>query len=262
MNFQRYQKFNRYLKGEDIEIFQKKWGKILGMELSPRILLYLAHRIFAIEFSSRGRLATTIEDALLRILVAGSVKGDNLRVLEIGTLFGIGLSMIYDYAQPRYQSVTFTVIDPLDGYYGKAVKDIVTNEPISESTFRLNLDVAGIQQDDINLVKAMSTDDIAIDSKSIRGELHDVLIIDGDHSYSGVEADFINYMSAIKQGGFIIFDDYGSSDWPDIKKFVDEVVTFNPNVALVGTEWRTAVFKVIKRDESDAKKRITNAGKK
>jgi hypothetical protein len=87
MNFQRYQKFNRYLKGEDIEIFQKKWGKILGMELSPRFLLYLAHRIFAIEFSSRGRLATSIEDALLRILVAGSVKGGNLRVLEIGTLY-------------------------------------------------------------------------------------------------------------------------------------------------------------------------------
>ena len=258
VNFCGYQSFNRHLNDKHIEIFQKKWARILGIELKPKFLAYLAHRIFTIECSSRGRLATTTEDALLRTLVAGSVRGRKLRVLEIGTLFGIGLSIIYDYARPRYESVHLTAIDPLDGYYGKDVKDIVTSEPISESTFSSNLARAGVQQDDYTLIKAVSTDDMAIDS--IGGQLHDILIIDGDHSYSGVKADFVNYMSTIKRGGYIIFDDYGASDWPDVQKFVDEVVVDNPNLALVGIEWRTAVFKVVKRAKSGVKNKKT--GKK
>jgi hypothetical protein len=60
-------------------------------------------------------------------------------------------------------------------------------------------------------------------------------------------------MPTIKRGGYIIFDDYGTSDWPDVKKFVDKVVADNPNLALVGTEWRTAVFKVVKKDKSGVK---------
>jgi len=260
INFCGYQSFNRHLNDEHIEIFQKKWGKILGMELKPKLLAYLAHRIFTIECSSRGRLATTTEDALLRTLVAGSVRGNKLRVLEIGTLFGIGLSIIYDYARPRYESVHLTAIDPLDGYYGKDVKDIVTSEPISEPTFNANLARAGVQQDDYTLIKSMSTDDAAIDS--VEGNLHDILIIDGDHSYSGVKADLINYMSTIKRGGYIIFDDYGTSDWPDVKRFVDEVVVNNPNLALVGIEWRTAIFKVIKRSGSGATNKKTRKNKR
>ncbi len=252
-NFSGYQSFNRQLSDTHIEIFQKKWGRILGIDLKPRLLSYLAHRIFTIEGYSRGRLATTTEDVLLRTLVTGSVRGDSLRVLEIGTLFGIGLSVIYDYTKPRYESVHLTAIDPLNGYYGKDVNDIVTGEPISEATVNSNLAKVGAQQGDYTLIKNMSTDDVAIDS--IRGELHDVLIIDGDHSYSGVKADFINYMSIIKRGGYIIFDDYGVSDWPDVKRFVDEVVMVNPNLALVGIEWRTAVFKVVKRPKPDTKKR-------
>jgi cephalosporin hydroxylase len=73
---------------------------------------------------------------------------------------------------------------------------------------------------------------------------HDVLIIDGDHSYDGVKADFVNYLSAVKRGGYIIFDDYNVRDWPGVKEFVDTSVRDNSNVTLVGTSWRTAVFRV------------------
>ena len=169
-------------------------------------------------------------------------KTKNLRVLEIGTLFGIGLAAIYDHTCALFTQIHLTAIDPLDGYYGKGTQDIITNETISESTFQENLARAGVTKDVITLVKAMSTEDHAIEAATKLP--HDVLIIDGDHSYAGVKADFVNYLSAVKIGGYIIFDDYNAPEWPDVKEFVDTDVRANSNVTLVGTSWRTAVFRI------------------
>ena len=194
---------------------------------------------------SRGRLATTIEDAVIRVLVASAVKSKNLRILEIGSLFGIGLAMIHDHTNSRFDSVHLTAVDPLDGYYGNDSRDIVTSETVDERTFRLNLATAGIPEQDYTLIKSMSTEDVAIESAM--KPLHDVLIIDGDHSYAGVQADFVSYLPAVKRGGYIIFDDYDAPDWPDVKEFVDTIVRNHPDVALVGTSWRTVVFRVIQK---------------
>ena len=70
---------------------------------------------------------------------------------------------------------------------------------------------------------------------------------DGDHSYAGVKADFVNYLSAVKRGGYIIFDDYDAPEWPGVKEFVDTYVRGNPDVGLVGTSGRTAVFRVVRK---------------
>ncbi len=84
-----YQVFNRHLGKPHVDVLQKEWSGKLGLKLTPKSLAYTAHRICALESASRGRLATTIEDVTLRALVASAVKNKNLRVLEIGTLFGI-----------------------------------------------------------------------------------------------------------------------------------------------------------------------------
>jgi predicted O-methyltransferase YrrM len=212
--------------------------------MTSRSLAYLAHRICSLESISKGRLATSIENAVLRVLVAAAVKDKNLRVLEIGTLFGIGLTAIYQHCKPRFDSVQLTAIDPLDGYYKTGVGDIVTDEPVCEQTFRINLVVAGVPEDDCTLIKAFSTEALSI--KLGMTPPQDVLIIDGDHSYEGVKADFANYLPSVKVGGYIIFDDYGASDWPGVKEFVDQGVFNHPNLAFIGENWRTAVFQVIK----------------
>jgi hypothetical protein len=90
----------------------------------------------------------------------------------------------------------------------------------------------------------MSTDAAVIEAATKHP--HDVLIIDGDHSYDGVKADFVNYMAAVKRGGYIIFDDYDAPEWPDIKEFIDTNVRDHSDLALVGTSWRTAVFRVVR----------------
>lgn len=66
-------------------------------------------------------------------------------------------------------------------------------------------------------------------SKEITDKTLDWIYIDGDHSYEGVMNDLVNYYPKLKQGGFIIGDDYDEGNWygDDIKRAVaDFVATF------------------------------------
>tara|TARA_B100000686_G_C16555577_1_gene844956 strand:+ start:32 stop:1012 length:981 start_codon:yes stop_codon:yes gene_type:complete len=238
-----YQVFNRQLNNDHMDMYIKQWGKDLNIDINSKTLAYTANRICNLEAMCKGRLAASIEDAVLRNLVASAVKSDTLKVLEIGTLFGIGLAAIYDHCVGRYDSVELTAIDPLDGYYGKADRDILTDELVNEDVFRSNLTTLSVPNESVILIKGMSTDDDVL-SKASKSK-YDVLVLDGDHTYGGVKADYINYIHLVKRGGYIIFDDYGNPDWPDIERFVDEEVMKDNRVTKVRSSWRTAVFRVI-----------------
>jgi FkbM family methyltransferase len=243
LNFSDFQSFNRRFSKEHSKIIQQQWCKRLNLNFKPKTLAYLAHRICQLETNSRGRLATSIENAVLRVLVVAAVNRKNIRVLEIGTLFGIGLSAIYDFVHSRCDSLHLTAIDPLDGYYEKNTRDVVTDENIDEENFYANMELANIPRNNITLIKALSTDDKAIEmaGKSV----YDVLIIDGDHTLNGVTDDYSNYLPFVRKGGFIFFDDYGAEKWPDVKTFVDKCIRENNQVEFVWKGWRTAVIQVV-----------------
>lgn len=250
LNFNDFQSFNRRLKSEHVELLRKKWCKKLDLNIKPKGLAYLAHRICFLESTSKGRLATSIEDAVLRVLVSGSIKKNNINILEIGTLFGIGLIAIYDFVSSRYESVHMTAIDPLEGYYEKDARDIVTDEKIDESNFSMNILSSRVPEKDFTLIKAFSTDQEALEMVAKQSK-YDVLIIDGDHTLKGVTDDFNNYLPFVHIGGLIVFDDYSANEWPDVKTFVDNCLMENPNVELVGASWNTAVLKVVEKDNKD-----------
>ena len=137
-----------------------------------------------------------------------------------------GRRSVYDLTRSRFGIVHLTLIDPLDGYYGTDRLDIVTGEPISEKTLRSNLETHRrwrLKSDELTLIKHLSTDARAIEAAS--GRDYDVLVIDGDHTYAGVKWDYENFAQFVRPGGYIIFDDYGHADWPDIKVFVDKEVS-------------------------------------
>lgn len=49
----------------------------------------------------------------------------------------------------------------------------------------------------------------------------DFLFIDGDHSEPGLAGDIEAWLPHVKEGGYIAFHDYGSNDWPAVKRVVD-----------------------------------------
>jgi predicted O-methyltransferase YrrM len=231
-----FQRFNCVLTHEHVETLLTVWSKRLGVRTTKPSLAYLAHRIRVTEQNAVGRLATAIEDAVLRTLVSSAVRTKKLEILEIGTLFGIGLAMLYEHNYGRYDAVHVTAIEEKE-------PDVLLNIPVTKATFWRNMDMAGIPRENITLIESLSTSDEAIAQAKARK--YDVLVIDGDYSYAGVKADFVSYVDLVQRGGFIIFDDYGTQDWPDVKRFVDDEVAADKRVTLVGSDWRTAVFRVV-----------------
>ena len=247
-NFSLFQGFNRRLTKEDLKHFAGEWAPKLGLDLDARALAYIAHRICLAEDTCVGRLGGHIETMLLRVMVARSVKEPNLEVLEIGTLFGIGVAMIHEYCRGFFNNVHITVIDPLSGYYGRDNLDVIIKMPVTRDIFVGNMQRMNIPEADYTIIEKLSTEDEAIEQASKRR--YNVLIIDGDHSYSGVKHDFDNYRHLVKRGGYIVFDDYNKPDWPEVKDFVDKEVVGLPELEFVGADVYTAVFRAISTQDS------------
>ncbi|HCN91965.1 FkbM family methyltransferase [Hyphomonas sp. UBA5107] len=243
-----FQHFNRRLSKHHIHTLETEWRKRLSIPIAPATLGYMADRACEIERQLDGRLATSIEDILLRTLVAAAVRGKTVDVLEIGTLFATGAAIMFDTLDGRYEDVHFTLLDPLEGYYNGAQADILTGQRVDEHVVRKNLARVGMREDQYTLIKHLSTEPEAMTEAGKKE--YDVLVIDGDHSYAGVKTDFENYADFVRVGGYIIFDDYASEDWPDVAEFVDSELADVEHIARVGASWRTCVYRVVKKPAS------------
>lgn len=212
----------------------------LGLtEVKPAYIDYLATKAIQVEKSCVGRLATTVQDAVARQLVAECVPSiGKLVILEIGALYGISLAILYNHVVTRFPSVRLVCLDPFDGYYGKAI-DAVLNQPVNDLTFHRNMTLANVPKDDYQVIKLYSNDPQAIESAKQLGI--DLLIIDGDHSYEGVKFDFDNYFPFVKPGGYVVLDDYNAKEWPGVQQFVDEDLPKVSGYRHLGSISRTAV---------------------
>ena len=241
-----FQPFNRQLSADHISTFENFWLPALNLDLNARSLGYLAHRICLAEDVCSGRLATSVEDMLLRILVTRSVSSKSLSILEIGSLFGINLGILYETCRDYFETIHLNAIDPLDGYYGESKFDLITNVPVTRSVFEHNMRSLDVADEDVTLIQGLSTESNVLEAAGRKQ--YNLFVIDGDHSYTGVKFDFEHYLAAIDVGGYIIFDDYSTDHWPDIAEYVDQEVKHHPCLEFVGASWRTAVFKVIRKD--------------
>lgn len=63
----------------------------------------------------------------------------------------------------------------------------------------------------------------------------DILFIDGDHSFNGVINDYNLYYQIVKQGGYIVFDDYADYRYsPEVKTAVDYIINNNNGFEVIG----------------------------
>lgn len=237
-----YVQFSRLLGDEFIKRVQEELGPRLGVKVSPKELRYLERKIQSIEELCEGRLATTAEDAVTRVLAARSCAAEEIRVLEIGVLFGVGAAIMHTALSPFCRRVHLVLLDPFDGYYGPEHLDPLTGQRVTLAAVERNLARATIPREDVTVLAGFSTDD-AVRERAREAGPYDVILIDGDHSYDGVKADFERYAEMLSPGGVLIVDDYGSKDWPEVTRFVDEVVVGDDRFERVGVLSRTAIFR-------------------
>lgn len=233
---------SRRLSKTDITALIEQWAKPLGATMTPAVIRYLAERIRTLELTCVGRLATDMQTILARTIAALSIPRREIRIAEIGVLFGVGAGAIYDACRFRFEKTHLTLIDPLQGYYDRSNADVITQVNITREALEYNLAAMAIPGRDVEIIQGMSESPETL--ARLKDAEFDLLIIDGDHSFDGVKRDFENYRSFVRDGGLILFDDYDTTDWPDIKKFVDSEVMTWKGAEMVAAGFRTALFRV------------------
>ena len=232
----------RELTKDALDRIRSVWLPRLGLDLSPEALGYMAHRIGVIEDRCHGRLAAAIDTEILRCLAARATRAKSLEILEVGALFGVHAACVYDLCRDVFESTHVTLIDPLDGYYGRSVQDPIVGLPVTRDILTRNLRAADLPEEDWTVIQTTSEDPEARAAAALRS--YDVLYIDGDHGLAAVRGDLEAYGPLVRPGGFIVFDDYGVPEWPDVRTFVDGEARRDSRLDFVGADWMTAVFRV------------------
>jgi hypothetical protein len=63
-----------------------------------------------------------------------------------------------------------------------------------------------------------------------RGIAPNMVHIDGGHDYSAVMSDLVHWWPVLSDGGFLIGDDYGDGNWPDVTRAFDDFFRTMTNV--------------------------------
>jgi len=191
------------------------------LELAPGRFRYFLAKAGEISERIEGRITSPERMAVVAALTEELLRcytepDDAFSYVEIGVLHGGSLCLMME-AVP---TARFVGID-LFTYYGSE-HDPVSGIPVSfQQTFK-NIRLFGKQR--CELIQGNSHDH----ETSLKLQNHlpggiSALLIDGDHSYSGVERDFELYSPLVERGGLVFFDDYGSSRWPEVKQFVNTI---------------------------------------
>lgn len=139
--------------------------------------------------------------------ICSSIEHDNIVYLEIGAFAGGSASLMSTH--PKVTKVI----------------SIDLGKPIEKSIPIGNVSKFKHGKCDYVYIEGDSTDNETIKKlKDIISEV-DVLLIDGNHEYDWVINDFKNYKDFVKNGGYIIFDDYEDKEYsPDVKIAVNDLV--------------------------------------
>lgn len=176
--------------------------------------------IAAVEQNMVGRHCGDLGDKLSQYLsIVEFVRATGVNTidsLEIGTLFGG--SALTKLSAMRDLNVKGRVvcIDPLKGFYDEDV-DSITGLPVNPQIIYENLRRFGFDASQVEIRRFLSSDTQAWSGLQSGHFGH--LMIDGDHSFAGVQGDWQQYNQFVAPGGIVIFDDYADHRWPDITEF-------------------------------------------
>jgi predicted O-methyltransferase YrrM len=127
----------------------------------------------------------------------------------------------------------------VSGYYAAGELDPVTGVTVGVDTLKRNLRALDVPEEDVLLLQGLSADEDIVAAAKQRS--YDFALIDGDHSGEGVRRDFEIYGPLIRPGGLVLFDDYDTTEWPEIKPAVDDLMASAEGWEWLGADWRTGI---------------------
>ena len=176
--------------------------------------LYSTRARFAVPFAYKGKgFFKSIEprqnpveiEELYKIICDLSPSG----ILEIGTARG---GTLYLWTQAAKTNAMIVSVDLPGGEFGGAYP--LCRVPFYESFAKPGQRIHLLRKDSHDAGTIKEVKDL-FDTRSV-----DFAFIDGDHTYEGVKADFLNYGNLVRSGGVIAFHDIlPTSDFPDIQVF-------------------------------------------
>ena len=199
-----------------------------SLELFPDIIpIDFARALYAaalIDEKMRGRHCGELRDKISQYLaVAQHVRETGCKemlLMEIGVLFGGGCLMKLFGMRDLGLKGKIVCIDPFTGYYGQEL-DRETGLPVTEDIFLSNVEKFGFSRNLIDLRCCPSRDSQAL--QGLAENSFGVVSIDGDHTYSGVKADWERVKPLATHSGVVLIDDSVSAAWPEVNRFTTEL---------------------------------------
>lgn len=167
-----------------------------------------------------------------------------------GNTFHHHYHILYDIVNlfPKDQNLTYVEIGCYAGGSSclilqrpnTEVFGIDLGNPIPQNVVMNNVDKFNIHNNKFVYIEGNSQQIDTLNKLKLLIDEIDVLFIDGDHSAQGLKKDFSMYSPMVKQGGYIIFDDYLDKEHsPQVKGAVDEIVSNISGYEIIGNSPNT-----------------------
>lgn len=152
--------------------------------------------------------------------------GDSLNIVEIGSYCGSGTKIILDI----FKQSKVNCVDPWEKY----IEDCSVYD-IDKQELELR-EAEGIFDEIIlhhnNVFKNKKTSSEYV--KTIQNESIDFVYIDGNHQYSSVKEDIINWIPKIKLGGVLCGHDYC---WNSVSSAINDTLKDKPDMVFTDSSW-------------------------
>lgn len=183
-----------------------------------------------IDMDMIGRYCGSLEDKIMQTMSTYDValrfpSNRQYAHVEIGVLFGGSVLAKLFVLRRLNVKQSIIAIDPFEAYYQEE-KDLLTGVEVTEQNFIENIQKFGFDNELVRIVRKYSTDE---EPKRVLSKYKIIsLMIDGDHTYEGIRSDWEGYSDLVESGGYVIFDDYEDPAWPDVTRFVNELIGSEP----------------------------------
>lgn len=176
---------------------------------------------------------TTLVENEVRDELIFPVLGKGQTYVEIGVFVGGNILRVHDFSISNNLNLSITGIDNFrfDNISPESFKWAgVDSSENFESYVRRNL-----EHTNISLINSYSEKAVL----SFENESIDILFIDGDHDYTAVLNELVQWIPKVKDGGYII-----GHDWPcsGVKQAVKETFFQTPLISSTGGGYRIQVL--------------------